>query len=36
LYSDVHIASFDAMRLGLGNGHDQGRDTQHYHEQAGK
>jgi hypothetical protein len=36
LHANIQIASFYAMRLGAGDGHDQGCDTEHYQEQAGK
>jgi hypothetical protein len=36
LNSEVRISDLDALRLGAGDGHDQGRDAEHNQEQACK
>jgi hypothetical protein len=36
LNAEFRIPDFDPLRLGVGEGHDQGRDAEHNQEQTGK
>jgi hypothetical protein len=35
LHAEVRIPDLDALSLGVGDGHDQGYDTEHNQEQSG-